>query len=306
MNPAEDNGRSGDYRRIAKAIDYIDARFESRPTLDQIAAHVNLSRYHFDRLFKRWAGISPMQFLQCLTLNHTKRQLADARSILDASLEAGLSGPGRLHDLFVTYEAMTPGEFKRMGDGLTIRYGIHASPFGDCLIAVTRRGICYLGFVDDDDRGNAFVHLQKAWPAATLVEDPTAVQPIAESIFVRRTGDSSRPFHLHLKGTNFQVNVWRALLAIPMGRMISYADIAAYIGRPKAFRAVAGAIAINPVAFLIPCHRVIARSGAIHRYRWGMARKKAMLGWEASLAERVSPDIHMRAGSGTPPASPLK
>ena len=245
---------------------------------------MHLSKYHFNRLFKRWAGISPIQFQQILTLEYAKEKLADARSLLDTAFDAGLSGPGRLHDLFVTFEAMTPGEFKKMGAGLEISYGFDYTPFGQCLVAVTERGICHLGFVDKDNRAEAFNHLQQNWPEATLFEEETRIRQIVSRIFRLKQPADSRPFHLHLKGTNFQVNVWRALLTIPVGSIVSYQDIAALIGHPKAFRAVANAIAINPVGYLIPCHRVISKSGKIHQYRWGSARKKAIVGWEASHA----------------------
>jgi len=284
MKSIDYSQQSEDYQRIENAIRFIENNFRSRPTLDQIAARVNLSRFHFDRLFKRWAGISPIQFLGYLTLDYTKRKLAESGSLLDAALAAGMSGPGRLHDLFVTFEAMTPGEFKRMGAGLEIRYGFNPSPFGDCLIARTDRGICHLRFVDGSSRPDALAQLARAWPGATFVESHADTVMIAHRIFNPEPVDGSRPFHLQLKGTNFQVNVWRALLTIPTGSFVTYQDIAAYIGRPKAFRAVANAIAINPVGYLIPCHRVIAKSGAIHRYRWGAARKKAMVGWEAAGA----------------------
>ncbi len=285
MNQIDYSQQSEDYQRIERAIRFIEDNFKSRPNLDQIAAHVNLSRFHFDRLFKRWAGISPIQFLGYLTLDYTKRKLAESRSLLDAALAAGLSGPARLHDLFVTFEAMTPGEFKRMGAGLEIRYGFSPSPFGECLIARTDRGICHLGFVDGSSRTEAMSQLDVAWPEAVLIESRTDSSQIASRIFDPEPVDGSRPFHLQLKGTNFQVNVWQALLTIPAGSFFTYQDIAGYIGRPRAFRAVANAIAINPVAYLIPCHRVIAKSGMIHRYRWGTARKKAMVGWEAAGAK---------------------
>ena len=283
MNPADDTMQSDDYRRIAKAIGFIDANFNARPTLDQIAAHVCLSRFHFDRLFKRWAGISPMQFLQALTLENTKRKLIESRSLLDTALEAGLSGPGRLHDLFVTFDAMTPGEYKRLGAGLEIRYGFSLTPFGDCLLAVTGRGICHLGFVDNHKGPQAVAQLRQSWPGAVFKEDRAAIQATVQRIFDLPERGRLQPFHLLLKGTNFQVNVWRALLAIPPGRVLSYQDIAAYIGKPTAFRAAANAVAANPVGYLIPCHRVIAKSGAVHRYRWGAVRKKAMLGREAAV-----------------------
>ena len=278
--------QSEDYQRIEKAIRFLEGNFKSQPPLEQISESVNLSKYHFNRIFKRWAGISPIQFLQFLTLEFAKLKLADSRSLLDASLDAGLSGPSRLHDLFVTFEAMTPGEFKKMGKGLKITYGYSFTPFGECLLAITERGICHLGFVDDGKRSEAFHELQQAWPGAMFIEDQIRIIPIANNIFNFDHPIDSRPFHLHLKGTNFQVNVWRALLTIPVGRVVSYQNVASYIGRPKAFRAVANAIAVNPVAFLIPCHRVIAKSGKIHQYRWGSSRKKAMIGWEEKKGKK--------------------
>jgi AraC family transcriptional regulator of adaptative response/methylated-DNA-[protein]-cysteine methyltransferase len=272
-----------DYRRIEKAIRFLEENFRSRLTLDGIAESVHLSKYHFDRLFKRWVGISPMQFQQFLTLDYAKQKLADSRSLLDTAYDAGFSGPGRLHDLFVTFEAMTPGEYKKMGAGLKIAYGFDATPFGKCLLAKTDRGICHLGFMDTDTRTEALYQLEQVWPEAAFVEDPTRIRPLVRSIFRRDRHDESRPFHLLLKGTNFQVNVWKALLTLPARSILSYQDVAVYMGRPKAVRAVANAIAVNPVAYLIPCHRVIAKSGKIHHYRWGTLRKKAIIGWEASL-----------------------
>lgn len=272
---------SDDYRKIEKAIQFIERHYNSRPDLDAIAQSIHMSKYHFDRLFKRWAGISPMQFLRFLTLDYTKQKLAESRGLLETSLEAGLSGPGRLHDLFVTFEAMTPGDFKRLGAGLTIAYGIHASPIGDCLIAVTGRGICYLGFVEADGREAAVNMLLETWPRATFIQDSARTAQIVSRIFDSRRSPDQPQFNLHLKGTNFQIHVWKALLSIPEGCLASYQDVAAMIGRPGASRAVASAVAANPVACLIPCHRVISKSGKIHQYRWGAARKKALVGLEA-------------------------
>jgi AraC family transcriptional regulator of adaptative response/methylated-DNA-[protein]-cysteine methyltransferase len=274
--------QSEDFKRIEKAIRFIEVNFKSQPTLDQIAASVNFSKYHFDRLFKRWAGISPVQFLQFLTLNYTKQKLAESKSLLETSLDAGLSGPSRLHDLFVTFEAMTPGDFKRQGTGLKISYGFCNSPFGECLLAMTERGICHLGFVERDERSETLNQLFQAWPGSEFTENQDSIGSIVKNIFRIDQMQNSRPFNLHLKGTNFQINVWRALLNIPEGWIVSYQNIASYIGHPKAFRAVANAIAINPVAYLIPCHRVIAKSGNINKYRWGSTRKKALIGWEAA------------------------
>ena len=284
MDNIDYSQRSDDYKRIEKAIQFIEANFKSQPTLDQIAESVFLSKYHFDRLFKRWAGISPIQFMQFMTFDYTKQKLAESRSLLDTSLDAGLSGPSRLHDLFVTFEAMTPGEFKKEGAGLEIFHGFCDSPFGDCLLAITERGICHLGFVKGDKRLDALNQLYETWPGAVFTENHKPINLIAKDIFRYDRNKKPGPFNLHLKGTNFQINVWKALLSIPEGWVVSYQDIAFHIGRPKAFRAVASAIAINPVAYLIPCHRVISKSGKIHQYRWGSARKKAIVGWEASRA----------------------
>ena len=274
--------QADDYRRIEKAIHFIEQNFKSQPTLDEIAGSVHLSKYHFNRIFKRWAGIGPVQFLQFTTLDYTKKKLADSKSLLDTSLESGLSGPSRLHDLFVTFDAMTPGDFKKQGAGLDIDYGFCVSPFGECLMAITKRGICHLGFVQKSDKSDALQQLFETWPGAIFSENSKSIEHFLNQIFDLDKIKKSRPFNLLIKGTNFQINVWKALLQIPSGNVVSYQDIAEYIGRPKAFRAVASAIAINPVAYLIPCHRVISKSGKIHQYRWGSTRKKAIVGWEAA------------------------
>jgi len=244
------NEQSENYQRVADAIQYLEDNFKDQPSLEDVAAGINLSKYHFQRIFKSWAGVSPSQFSHYLTLEYAKERLRESHSILETSLEAGLSGPGRLHDLFVTFEAMTPGEYKRGGAGLEIHYGFHPTPFGPCLLAVTERGI------------------------------RTAL--VIESLFARSPIKGGNKFHLLLKGTNFQVQVWQALLAMPSGLWVSYGDLASSMGKPTAARAVANAVARNPVAYLIPCHRVISKAGAIHRYRWGAERKKAILGWEAA------------------------
>lgn len=271
-----------DYKKIEKAIHFIENIFKSQPTLDEIADSVHLSKFHFSRIFKRWAGIGPVQFLQFITLDYTKKKLADSKNLLDTSLESGLSGPSRLHDLFVTFDAMTPGDFKKQGAGLNIDYGFCTSPFGECLMAITKRGVCHLGFVHKSNKSDALQQLFETWPGAVFSEKSKSIEPFLNQIFNLNKTKESRPFNLLIKGTNFQINVWKALLQIPVGNMVSYQDIAEYIGRPKAFRAVASAIAINPVAYLIPCHRVISKSGKIHQYRWGSTRKKAIAGWEAA------------------------
>ena len=273
---------SEDYHRIEKAIQFIEENFKSQPHLEQIAESIHLSKYHFDRLFKRWAGISPIQFVQFLTLGYTKQWLKESRSILEASWDAGLSGPGRLHDLFVNFDAMTPGEFKTQGEGLDISFSFYDSPFGACLLAVTKRGICHLGFFEGKDQSEALDQMYETWPGALFTERTEQIRPIVERIF--RKGDSGNPrsFNLLVKGTNFQINVWKALLSIPEGCVVSYRDVASQLGNSKTYRAVANAVAMNPIALLIPCHRVISNSGEIHNYRWGSARKKALIGWEAA------------------------
>ncbi len=277
-----------DYQRIEKAIEFIEKNHLEHPSLDEIASAVFVSKYHFERLFKRWAGISPIQFLHSLTLDYAKQRLADSANILDATYDSGLSGPGRLHDLFVTFDAVTPGEYKKLGDGLKIEYGFHATPFGECLIAMTDRGICHFSFIDGNKKAGALQSLKRAWPKAELIENDNRTGTAVTNIFSETRNNNSRPFHLFLKGTNFQVKVWQALLAVPQGGMASYHDIARYIGKPDSYRAVAGAIANNPIAYLIPCHRVIKKSGEIHNYHWGAARKKAILGWESASVGAIS------------------
>lgn len=280
--------QSRDYQRVEEAIRYLEMNYRQHPSLEEIADSVHLSKYHFQRLFKRWAGISPTQFMQFLSLEYAKERLRESQSVLDAALDAGLSGPGRLHDLFVTFEAITPGEYKRRCAGLPIAFGFHDTPFGQCLLATTERGVCALQFLQGSDRSAARDQLIKHWPEARFAEDPNETQSLVDRIFAPVAPDSPRPFHLLLKGTNFQVKVWQALLAVPPGALVSYQDIASHVGKPNGARAVGGALARNPVAYLIPCHRVINRTGESHSYRWGAARKKAMLGWEASKSERGS------------------
>lgn len=272
---------SHDFQRITRAIEYLERNVARQPSLKEVAGTVHLSEFHFQRLFQRWAGISPKRFLQFLTIEHAKKLLEQSRSILDVSLETGLSSSSRLHDLFVSVEALTPGEFKQKGDGLTISYGIHASPFGECLLAVTDRGICRFKFVSKKDSEREIHFLKKDWPNAGIVRKPTVTEPYLQKIFadVRR---STVPLPVLLKGTNFQIKVWEALLRIPRGSAVSYEDLARFIGHPKATRAVASAVAQNPVVFVIPCHRVIRKIGVFGEYQGGSARKKAILGWECA------------------------
>jgi AraC family transcriptional regulator, regulatory protein of adaptative response / methylated-DNA-[protein]-cysteine methyltransferase len=276
---------SQDYSRIEKAILYLEQNYHRQPELRDVAKSVHLSEYHFQRLFRRWAGISPKRFIQFLTLEHAKKLLAGSHSVLDATYDAGLSSPGRLHDLFVNLEAMTPGEFKAQGAGLNIRYGFHPSPFGDCLLAVTERGICGLGFMGSRGHAQILRDFQMRWPGARFEERVRMTRPYISRIFGGEKRDDARPLTLVLRGTNFQIKVWEALLTIPMGRVTSYEALAASIGMAGAARAVGGAAGRNPIAFLIPCHRVIRKVGVTGDYHWGAVRKKAMLAWEAARTQ---------------------
>jgi AraC family transcriptional regulator, regulatory protein of adaptative response / methylated-DNA-[protein]-cysteine methyltransferase len=275
---------SNDYYRIEKAIQFMGENYLSHPNLDEIAAAVFLSKYHFQRLFKRWVGISPSQFIQYLTIEYAKKKLDESQSILFTTFSAGLSGSGRLHDLFVNFEGITPGEYKSQGENIEINYGFHATPFGKCLIAATERGICFLGFNEKDK--NDLFPLEKFWYKSRLTENNSVTEPLIKQIFSAAPVHQNQPFNLLLKGTNFQINVWKALISIPPGAMFSYKNMAAVVGKNRATRAVANAIAHNPISYLIPCHRVIKSTGLFHGYQWGAARKKAILGWEAS---RYSP-----------------
>jgi len=280
-----------DYRRIERAIEFLTVRAARRPPLDEVAAHVGLSPFHFQRLFLRWAGTTPSRFVRYLTAEHARACLRDARSVLHAALDAGLSGPGRLHDLMVNVCAVTPGEARGRGAGLRMAYGIHATPFGPARIAVTARGIAGLEFLDasadGDPRGGPGA-LSEAWPEADLIHDPAGTAPWIRRIFEAGPGTAERPLPVLLRGTNLQLRVWEALLAIPEGAVTSYGRLAAALGRPKAARAVAGAVAANPIAYLIPCHRVLRETGAIGGYRWGENRKRAILGREfARTAEHA-------------------
>jgi AraC family transcriptional regulator of adaptative response/methylated-DNA-[protein]-cysteine methyltransferase len=277
-----------DYARIERALRFLNVNHLRRPTLDEIAAHVHLSPFHFERLFQRWAGTSPKRFLQYLTKERAKALLHESRSLLDTAYESGLSGTGRLHDLFVSCEAVTPGEYKLRGEGVTIEYGFHPTPFGECLLAKTERGICALRFLPAPSRPAALRGLRDEWPAAMFVKDDGETGELCRRIFSGAAKDAGAPFHLHLRGTNFQLKVWQALLTIPCGRLANYGDLAATIGAPTASRAVGSAVGRNPVAYLIPCHRVIRSLGVIGDYRWGRERKQVMIGWETSHAGKVT------------------
>lgn len=273
---------SRDFSRIARAVEFLQREAPRQPDLSTVARHVNVSEFHLQRLFTHWAGVSPKRFLQYLTVEHAKGRLADSRSVVDVADRVGLSGPGRLHDLFVTIEAMSPGEFRAAGAGITLSYGVHPSPFGACLIATTARGICTIHFMQDGEDATRFI--RDAWPRARCIWDPVATGAIAATLF-EPLALRHAPLALLVKGTNFQLQVWRALLAVPPGRLTSYSEIARRIGRPHSQRAVGNAVAANPIAWLIPCHRVIRETGRFGDYRWGVARKAAMLGWEAARDE---------------------
>ena len=268
---------TADYSRIEKAIRYLDRDLSTAPSLAQVAAHVGLSESHFQRMFTRWAGISPKRFVQHRTAEVVKRLLRERRPVLEATYEAGLSGPGRLYDLVVNAEAVTPGELQRGGMGVTVRYGFHPTPFGECLIATTSRGICHLAFVAPVSREDALERLDHDWPLAHLVADQDATRSVAAEAFPPPGSSKIPSLALHVKGTNFQLKVWRALLEIPAGTVTTYGALAIAVGDPKASRAVGTAVGSNPVSYLIPCHRVIRASGELGGYAWGVERKKVML-----------------------------
>lgn len=283
----EDQDLRSHYAAIAAAIDRIVDGYQDQPSLEDMAAAANMSPFHFQRVFKRWAGISPKRFAQFVTLGHAKRLLDADGSVLDTALEVGLSGPSRLHDLFVACEAMTPGDYKAGAASLTVRWGLHDSPFGRALMAATPRGLCWLSFVIDGDERGAIATFLEEWGESRLVEDPAATAAIADRVFGGGAAASEGPeeaIPLVLRGTNFQIKVWEALLRIPAGRFVSYQDLARAVGRPEAPRAVGAAVGRNPISLIIPCHRVILKSGVVHNYRWGVRRKKALLAYEAARA----------------------
>jgi AraC family transcriptional regulator, regulatory protein of adaptative response / methylated-DNA-[protein]-cysteine methyltransferase len=269
-----------DYARIEKAMTYMSERVSGQPTLEEVAAHVHLSPFHFQRLFCRWAGTTPKRFLQAMTLERGKRLLGEAQALLDVSHSIGLSGSSRLHDHFVQLEAVTPGEYKSKGLGVSIQYGFHQTPLGRMFVAVTPRGICRLGFVDYAETEEPLAELREEWPMASLTRSEPSTRYVIDALFSEQSGAKHGPLSLHVAGTNFQVAVWRALLRIPPGRLASYSRIADALGCPNASRAVGNAVGANPVALLIPCHRVIQKSGALGGYRWGGAKKQMVQTWE--------------------------
>ena len=272
-----------DYDLVRRAIRFLSEHWSEQPELDRLAAHLRLSPAHVQRLFKRWCGLTPKAFVQAITIDHARALLADSASVLAAAHEVGLSGGGRLHDLFVTHEAMTPGDVKRRGAGLTIAYGFHPTPFGEAVLLVTDRGVAGLAFVDEDagqTRGEALADMTARWPAAVFAEDPARTGPHVARIFEPALWLREQPVRLVLIGTDFEVRVWEALLRIPMGRAVTYADIARHLGQPAAARAVGSAVGRNPISFVVPCHRVLRGDGQLGGYHWGLTRKRALIGWE--------------------------
>jgi len=281
--------RCMNYRRIEKAMQFISTNLKQQPALDQMAASVGLSPFHFQRVFKKWAGVTPKQFMQFLRLQHAKTLLsASSPTLLNTAFDVGLSGPSRLHDLFVNIECMTPGQFKLGGDGLNIRYAFFSSPFGKVCIASTSKGVCHIAF--EEDESSAFAILEAQFPRANFLAEQDEHQCSAFQVL---QFDNTKPSEvtLHIAGSPFQLKVWEALLRIPVGQLATYSNLASKIGSPKAHRAVGTAIGRNPIAYLIPCHRVIQSSGYLGGYRWGTARKAAIIGWEAAHANEHRCDL---------------
>jgi AraC family transcriptional regulator of adaptative response/methylated-DNA-[protein]-cysteine methyltransferase len=267
------------YQRVEKAIKYLTENFQAQPDLEQVAREINISPYHFQKIFSEWVGVSPKRFLQFLNINFLKEKIRETPNMDEAAEMAGLSSQSRVYDLFITLEAVTPGEFKTGGKDLVINYGFHNTPFGECLIAVTERGICNLSFINENTRDQEFNLFVKKWPFAKIVFSPEITAPLAESIF-SPPNEKNPKMNLLVQGTNFQIKVWEALLKIPMGSLSTYEQIAVSIGNPRALRAVGTAVGSNPIAYLIPCHRVIRKEGKIGNYYSGPNRKKALIGWE--------------------------
>lgn len=263
------------YKKIEKVIKYIDENFKDQPSIDTLAEYIGMSKYHLIRVFKEYVGVTPIQFLQSVTLNYAKEHLKESKSILDSALDIGLSSPSRLHDLFVNIIGVTPKEYKELGKNVKITYGYGSTPFGEALIAFTKRGVSYLGFVDNN-KEVIFTRFKEIWAKAELIEDDEKAQEFLNNIFVEK-----KKFDLYVKGTNFQINIWKALLNIPNGTIATYQDIANSINKPKAASAVASALESNHIGYLIPCHRVLAKSGAMSGYRWGIERKKILVAYEA-------------------------
>jgi AraC family transcriptional regulator of adaptative response/methylated-DNA-[protein]-cysteine methyltransferase len=279
--PGPDHAALRDYDSVRRAIAFISEHWRRQPPIEAMADAAGVTPDELHQLFRRWAGLTPKAFMQALTLDHAKGLLRDSASILDAALDSGLSGPGRLHDLFVTHEAMSPGEWKNGGAGMTMRYGFHPCPFGTALVMATNRGLAGLAFADPGEEPAALADMRSRWPKATYVEDRDGTAALAQRIFEQKLWREDQPLRVVLIGTDFEVRVWETLLKIPMGRAVCYSDIANSIASPKASRAVGAAVGKNPISFVVPCHRALGKSGALTGYHWGITRKQAMIGWEA-------------------------
>jgi AraC family transcriptional regulator of adaptative response/methylated-DNA-[protein]-cysteine methyltransferase len=279
--PGAQNAALRDYDSVRRAIAFISEHWRAQPTIESMADAAGVTPDELHHLFRRWAGLTPKAFMQALTLDHAKGLLRDSASVLDAALDSGLSGPGRLHDLFVTHEAMSPGEWKNGGAGMTLAYGFHPSPFGTAIVIASGRGLAGLAFADASEEQPALADMQRRWPRATYVEDHAGTAALAQRIFDPKLWRADQPLRVVLIGTDFEVRVWESLLKIPMGRAVCYSDIAARIESPKASRAVGAAVGKNPISFVVPCHRALGKGGALTGYHWGITRKQAMIGWEA-------------------------
>jgi AraC family transcriptional regulator of adaptative response/methylated-DNA-[protein]-cysteine methyltransferase len=282
--PAPRTPPTDDYGVVRQVIEFVTENWREQPSLEAIAAQVGMEPTRLQKLFTRWAGLSPKAFLQAVTLDHARALLEQSATVLDTTYEVGLSGPGRLHDLFVTHEAVTPGIFRARGEGLVIRYGYHPSPFGKALVLATDYGLAGLAFADPGEETAALADMMRRWPKADYVEDLAATAPFATRIFDPREWRPERPLRVVLIGTDFEIRVWETLLKVPFGRATTYSDVARRLDRPSAARAVGAAVGKNPISFVVPCHRVLGRSGALTGYHWGLTRKRAILGWEAGVS----------------------
>jgi AraC family transcriptional regulator, regulatory protein of adaptative response / methylated-DNA-[protein]-cysteine methyltransferase len=274
-------GAIDDYGVVRRAVAYISENWRTQPEIEAIAHAAGVTPDELHHLFRRWAGLTPKAFLQAITLDHARRLLRQSASVLDAAYEVGLSGPGRLHDLFVTHEAMSPGQWKVGGEGVTLTYGFHPSPFGIALVIATGRGLAGLAFADPGEEAKALEDMRRRWPRAELREDAAGTAALARRIFEPKLWQRDRPLRVVMIGTDFEVRVWETLLKVPMGCATTYSDIATHLRAPKAARAVGAAVGKNPLSFVVPCHRVLGKSGDLTGYHWGLTRKRAMLGWEA-------------------------
>jgi AraC family transcriptional regulator of adaptative response/methylated-DNA-[protein]-cysteine methyltransferase len=277
-----------DYEVVKKTLAFIHENWREQPSLEAIAEQAELSPTHLQRLFTRWAGLSPKAFLQAVTLDHARTLLRDSASILDTAYEVGLSGPGRLHDLFVTHEGMTPGFYKLGGKGLILRFGFHDCPFGRALVMITDQGLAGLAFADDGQEKDTLLDMQSRWPGADYIEDWLQTKPYADRIFKPENWRKDQPLRVVFIGSDFEIRVWETLLRIPLGKRSTYSDVASHIGKPKAARAVGAAVGRNPVSFVVPCHRVLGKSGSLCGYHWGLTRKRAILGWEAGISAKAA------------------